>query len=60
MIIRLIALDPHPERGRSDILVYQVPENSRELELLTQLLDEHKIEWTTLTPNPRRKKHEQM
>ena len=45
MIIRLIAVDPNPELGHSDILVYQVPENSREFKLLSRLLDEAHIEW---------------
>ena len=51
MIIRLIAVDPVPRPGRSDVLVYQVPENSRELEVLADLLTARGIEWTTLSTN---------
>jgi hypothetical protein len=58
MIIRLIAVDPSPRLGKSDVLVYQVPENSREYEFLIKLLDGARIEWTTLTVpyKPRRKR----
>jgi len=50
MTIRLIAVDPAPRAGKSDVLVYQVPEHSRERELLCELLEGAKIEWTTLRP----------
>ena len=50
MIIRLIAVDPAPRAGKSDVLVYQVPENSREFEVLADLLTARGIEWTTLRP----------
>jgi hypothetical protein len=39
MIVRLIAVDPRPLKDRSDLLVYQVPENSREMKLLQELFD---------------------
>jgi len=55
MIIRLIAVDPRPAPGKSDVLVYQVPEHSREAELLMQLLSDAKIEWTTLASSGKRK-----
>lgn len=52
MIIRLMAVDPSPRAGSmSDIVVYQVPENSREMELLVTLLEAHGIQWTTI-PSP--------
>lgn len=51
MIIRLIAVDPRPRLGKSDLIVIQVPEKSREFELLTELFDAAKIEWTTIMPS---------
>lgn len=45
MIVRIIALDPTPAAGRSDILVYQVPGNSREYAVLTDALTKAGIEW---------------
>lgn len=45
MIIRLIVIDPQPRPDRGDVLVYQVPENSREMELLCQLFDQARLEW---------------
>lgn len=48
MIVRVIAVDPSPRPGKSDVLVWQVPENSREIEVLTGLLEEARMEWTTL------------
>lgn len=48
MIIRVIAVDPNPRRGESDLVVYQVPENSAAHRLLTHLLDSAGIEWTQL------------
>ena len=50
MIIRLIALDPNPREGKSDVLVYQIPEHSREFEVLVALFDQAAIEWTTIMP----------
>jgi hypothetical protein len=53
MIIRLIAVDPRPRKGESDLVVYQVPEKSRAHQLLCELLDEAKIEWAVIeTPAP--------
>lgn len=54
MIIRILALDPTPEAGRSDILCYQVPESSRECKLLQLLFDTYGIEHTTLASGPRK------
>jgi len=53
MIIRLIAVDPRPRQGESDLVVYQVPEHSRAHELLAELLDAAAIEWTTIETPPR-------
>ena len=46
MIVRVIVVDP--EHG-DDLIVYQVPENSRAFHMLTQLLETAGYEWTTLT-----------
>lgn len=55
MIIRLLAVDPRPAPGaESDVVVYQVPENSRAHKLLEELLDMAKIEHTTLGSKPRK------
>ena len=35
--VRLIAVDPRPKKGESDLRVYQVPDKSRERELLEEL-----------------------
>lgn len=45
MIVRILAIDPTPALGRSDILVYQVPENSREFAVLTAALTAAGVEW---------------
>lgn len=57
MIIRLMVIDPEPQADRSDVLVYQVPENSREMKLLTQLFTQARLEWEVVTfSGPRRGK----
>lgn len=57
MIIRLIALDPRPRPGaKHDVVVYQVPEKSRELELMQELFDAAGIEWDIIEFNRKRKK----
>ena len=48
MIIRLIAVDPRPRQGESDLVVYQVPEKSRAFELLCELMDDAKIQWVPI------------
>lgn len=53
MIIRIIAVDPRPRLGKSDLVVYQVPEHSREEELLRELLEGAKIEHTALSSPPK-------
>lgn len=53
MIIRVIAVDPVAPAGKEDLVVWQVPENSRALELLTAGLAAQKIEWTLLKPTPK-------
>lgn len=45
MITRIIAVDPNPVAGRSDLLVYQVPENSREYAVLVAAFQAAGIEW---------------
>jgi hypothetical protein len=52
MIIRLIAIDPAPRAGESDVVVYQVPEHSRAHELLEWLMDQHGIEHCVLAAPP--------
>jgi hypothetical protein len=43
-IIRLIVVDPSPREGiKTDLVVYQVPEHSREFGLLTWAFDSLKI-----------------
>ncbi len=54
MIIRVIAVDPDPPDKKDDLLVYQIPEHSRELALLLEMLDERKIEHTILPSAPRK------
>lgn len=56
MIVRLIAVDPRPRPGEQDLRVYQVPENSREMELLVELFDAAKIEWAVVSSPERRRK----
>lgn len=56
MIVRLLALDPQPEAGRSDVLCYQVPEKSREYKLLVHLFELYGIEFTELASAPRKAK----
>ncbi len=57
MIIRLIVVDPRPRAGAAhDLVVYQVPENSRELELLQELCEGAGIEFARIEgKRPKRK-----
>lgn len=49
MIIRLIAVDPRPRPdAKTDLVVYQVPENSREMQLLTECFEQCGVEWQML------------
>lgn len=49
MIIRVMAVDPRPRpNSKHDIVVYQLPEKSREFELLTELFDKARIDWTMI------------
>lgn len=51
MIIRVIAEDPRPRPNTaSDLVVYQVPEHSRECELLFELFESAGIQYTTMEP----------
>lgn len=61
MIVRMIAVDPRPRKGEQDLRVYQVPEKSREFELLSELFDAAKIEWTVVqsAPPTKRRKTDQ-
>ena len=56
MIVRILAIDPNPVAGRSDVLCYQVPEKSREYAVLVSALERMGLEFTTLPPGPRKKK----
>lgn len=49
MIVRLIAVDPRPQPGQSDLCVYQVPEFSRAHRLLEEVFSAAGIEHTTLS-----------
>lgn len=51
MIVRIIVVDPQPAAGRSDLLVYQVPENSREFAVLIAVFKSAGLEWETIGPN---------
>lgn len=54
MITRVMAINPNPSEGRSsDVVVYQVPENSDEFKLLTELLNKAGIEWCCLPSKER-------
>lgn len=55
MIVRLIVVDPRPQEGRSDLLIYQVPENSREYIVLVDALSAAGLEWVQLVA-PRKPK----
>jgi hypothetical protein len=48
MIIRLIAVDPRPKCPHEDIVIYQVPENSRAHRLLVESFTEVGIEFVEL------------
>ena len=53
MIVNLIAVDP---RDATRVLQYRVPENSREIELLQEALDNLAIEYALVakrTPAPK-------
>ena len=56
-VIRVCVINPNPENPRDDVVVYQVPENSQALRLLTNLLDKQGIEWVTIESKQRRPNH---
>ncbi len=56
MIVRILAVDPRPRDKARDVVVYQVPEHSREFELLTELFEREGISWTTIESNKVRRK----
>jgi hypothetical protein len=47
-IIRVIAVDPRPRPMQEDIVIYQVPENSRAHQLLVETFTGAKIEFVEL------------
>ena len=59
-ISRVIVLDPEPPADKSDMLVFQVPEHSREFALLTSLFDKAGLEWVEIggrrASGPKRRK----
>lgn len=55
MIVRLIVVDPRPRKGESDLVVYQVPENSRAHQLLVELCEAAKLEVVLVETPPRSK-----
>ena len=59
MIIRILVVDPAPRNALEDLIVYQVPENSRAHELLEQLLSDAGLEHEAITSirTKRRKPH---
>lgn len=56
MIVRIVVVDPKPELSnpKSDILVYQVPEHSRECELLIELFEQAHLEWVMIESKRRK------
>ncbi len=56
-ILRICVVDPEPRANcEDDVLVYQVPEHSRQEELLKSLLDEAGLEYVSIEPKPRKKR----
>ncbi len=55
MIIRILVVDPDPKNPIDDVIVYQVPEKSRQEQLLTKLLDDAGLDWTRVR-SPRKKR----
>lgn len=55
MIVRVIVVDPAPRPGKGDLLVYQVPENSRELELLQELCNRAGVESAVVGPERKKR-----
>lgn len=56
MIVRLIIVDPRPRKGETDLRVYQVPEKSREQELLMELASAAGLEVVLIESAPRKPK----
>jgi hypothetical protein len=51
MIVRVMVVDPTPRpHSENDVVLYQVPENSRAYELLVSMLTERKLDFCTLKP----------
>lgn len=58
MIVRMIVVDPRPNKPEDDLVVYQVPENSRAHKLLEEVFDAQGIEHTLLGVAPKRRKQD--
>lgn len=56
MIVRIAAVDPRPRNPHEDVVVYQVPENSRAYELLIEMLEKEGIDWVKIESRPRKAK----
>jgi hypothetical protein len=55
-IIRVVVVDPQPRTPCDDIIVYQVPENSRACELLCKMLEVSEVQHVKIEPTkPKRK-----
>lgn len=48
MIIRICVVDPSPRDPANDVLVFQVPENSRQEELLLELLESSGLDYVKI------------
>lgn len=55
-IVRIAVVDPNPRSPKDDIVVYQVPEKSRALELLTEMLERNSYEWVVVEFPGRKRK----
>lgn len=55
MIIRVCVIDPEPRNPMDDVLVFQVPENSRQHELLTELLHDAGLEFVAIQSTRKRR-----
>lgn len=56
MIVRIMVVDPEPRNAIDDVIIYQVPERSRQEVLLCELLDNADIDWVKIKSTRRKKK----
>ena len=56
MIVRIIVVDPRPRKAGEDIIVYQVPEKSRAMELLCETFKVLEIDHVVMEPKVQAKK----